>query len=157
MSETTDIISALLYVAQYTSPFTTSHALYGAVKFVKGYPLFSLETPTVALYEFGGPMGRPKGLGRVTCWRSPVIRVDILTETKMDATRIIERLRLAWQADYECVHYGEAGYDPGDVGNGYLRASGVKGIEFGEPQDAPWDDQGRVARKIFDLSVKFGD
>jgi len=155
MAELPDAINALLHVAVNSSPFNLSgsNPLYEAVKFKSGFPRGSMETPTVALYEFGGA-NQPQGLGTIKQWRDPTIRVDVLAETGLDALRIIEKLRDAWRADFDCEGSG----DVGDVGNGYVRETGtVKSVGFAEPRDAPWDDVGRVKRKIFDLTIRFGD
>ena len=153
MAEAPDVVAALLYVATNTDPFNGSHALYGAVKLKRGYPLGEMETPTVALYEFGGT-GMPRGLGTIKQNREAVGRVDVLAETSMDGARIVEKLRNVWQADYDCDGSGAVG----DVGNGYMRETGgVKDLLFSEPAPLEWDSNLDVKRLVFDVTVKFRD
>jgi hypothetical protein len=152
MAESVEIVSALLYVAANSSPFTGANAEYSVTQFKRGFQRESMETPTLALYEFGGP-GQPQGLGTVDQYRSLTVRTDILADTRLGALRIGEKARAAWQADYNC----EGGGSVGDVGNGYAREAGVKGLAFSEPRDAPWDETGRVARIVFDLVVTYRD
>jgi hypothetical protein len=153
MTDLTTSVASLLHVASNTSPFNGAHGLYSKVKFKRGYPLGSMETPTVALHPTGG-MNAVQGLGTVDQWRFPTVRCEILTETEMDAKAIIEKLRQAWQRDYNC----EAGGVVGTVGTGYLRETGeIKYIRFNEAQRGPWDDAGQVVRFFFDLTLEIGD
>jgi hypothetical protein len=158
VTEAPDVVSALLYVAQNTDPFQSSYIgngadLYTAVKFVRGYPLGETETPTVALEVTSGP-NRPTGLGTVRQYRRPTIVVHVLTETEMESQRIVEWLRQAWQADFDV----DAGAGTGAVGDGYLRLTGNVGyVWFSESQIAPWDEAGRINRRIFNVEVFFAD
>jgi hypothetical protein len=151
--ELPDVITALLYVADNSSPFNGTHALYKNVLFKRGYPLGDMKTPTVALYVSGGN-NVATGLGTVRQWRTPTISVDVLAENDLEAERIAEKLRDVWQADFDCDGTGTVG----TVTNGYIRETGgVKNIEFSEPRIAPWDDAGRVNRRTFEITVKFKD
>ena len=155
MTESPDVVAALLYVVDNSSPFNLdgSNPLYESVKLKRGFQRGEMETPTVALYPFGGG-GQRKGQGTVDQWRTSTIRCDVLTETYMDGMRIVEKVRAAWQSDFNC----EANDIVGEVGTGYVRETGgVKDIQFAEPRELPWDEKKSVVRLSFDITVKFGD
>jgi hypothetical protein len=147
----------MLHVAQNTNPFKSSYtgtgaALYTVVKFKKDYPLGTIETPTVSLYEFGG-VSIPRSLGRVDQRQQPIIRCDVLADDGMAAARILEAVRETWQADFNTT-----GGDTGAVGDGYLRVTGkIKYMRFSPPQRGTWDEAGNVSRKWFDVQIDYFD
>jgi hypothetical protein len=151
MTERVDAITAMLYVLDNSAPFTGSHALYSKVKFVRFQPLVDMETPTVALEGLSG-INDAQGLGTVDQYRQPDIRCHVLTDTRMDAERIWEKCRAAFQYDFNCEDAGAAG----TVGNGYLREVGyIKYLMFNELTEAPWDRG--VFRFLSDVGIVIGD
>lgn len=153
MTELVESINALLHVAENTDPFNGADGFYSLCKFKSGYPKGEMETPTVALHVQPG-RNQAQGLGTVDQWRFPSVRCDVLTETELEAMRTVEKLRAAWQRDFNC----EAGGVVGTVGTGYLRETGeIKNLKFTEAQRGPWDDAGQVVRFFFDLELEVGD
>lgn len=151
--ESFDVVTALLHVASNTAPFNGSHALYSVVKFKRGYPLGSMEVPTVAISGFGGN-GRRRGLGTEDEWRLPRYALDVLAADPVAASRIYEQLRKAWQADLNAEGAGSEG----DVGVGYLRRTGlIKNFAVSEPTPASWDSAGRVRRLTASIQLEFPD
>lgn len=149
MTEIPDAIALLLYAAQNASPFT-DETFYQTVTFVSGYPAEDVSKPAVAIYLLGGS-NSPKGLGTVTQYRRTSLRVDVITEHRLENQRIVEKLRDVWQADFDVADPT----DPGTLGNGYLRAGGIKYLEFAEAGEVAWDVL--HVRQVFDVTLRIGD
>ena len=143
-----DAIGEIINVLSGSEPFSGSHALYGAVRFVPEYPLLSMQTPTVAFSPSGGS-NRPRGLGTWARIGRPNYQVDVLADTSLEARRIFQRVRQAVQADYE------NGDGSGVIGKGYLKGKLIKSVTFGEPRSAIWDTEGRVQRVIAPMTVQY--
>ena len=151
----TDAVSALVYLCENSSPFSGDHALYSTVEFVRGYPLGSMDTPTVAFSTAGGS-NSPKGLGDYDRRRRPRVQVDVLADDAMAAARVLQNVRAAILADYN--HDGDSEeIEDGEPSRGYLLAQGVKSVTIGEANDAVWDEAGRVKRLVADAVVEFFD
>lgn len=155
-SSATVALDALIYVGK-----TTFNSLSGDPTFGTMYStmVWELKQPfgefdginTVYLYITGGP-NTSKGLGTVDQIRNPRVRIDILTNSYANSMQVFERLRQAWQDDYNY-------YLPdGSAGKGYLRVTGrIKNMEISESQEAPWSERGIVWRRIADMTIKLVD
>jgi hypothetical protein len=141
-----DAVTAILNLLSTSNTFTGSHPLYSVVKFVRAYPLDeSIAEPTVALWQSGGPEGRPHGLGVMKAYRTPRLRMDILARTPLECERIYQAIREEVIADV-------------DHRNSYLSGGAIKEIAIGEPHGvAAWDESGRVQHLACDITIKIRD
>ena len=129
-------------------PFSGTNALYSAVNFVLGYPLGSLDVPTVSMTTAGG-MNRRRGIGtfsRITWAR---MQLDVLAASNLEARRIYSAVRRAMMTDYQ--NDGGAGA----LGYGYLRGKEIRQVRIGEPSHAVWDEQGRVQRQTGFVEIEY--
>lgn len=157
MTTATTAIAALKQVGHDTfialTPDPTYPTLYANMVWELRQPFFVHDNiNTVYLYKTTG-LANNKGLGVASEWRYPRIRADILTNTYAEAELTFEALRTALIADF---NYSPAATST--VGQAYLKAvGGIKGIEIGESQSAPWEDKGLVFRRFADIQLTIGD
>ena len=129
-----------------------SHPFYSTVTFRPEYPLATVDVPTVALSLAGGTNER-KGLGRRERWHGTRLQLDILASTALEARRIFEKV---WEGLLHDMNGAGTGAE-GTYGKRYLYGQGIKELRLGEPNTTIWDEEGRIARIIADMSVEFSD
>ena len=130
----------------------SDHAFYSTVALVDAYPLADQSIPCLALSNAGGSNLR-KGLGDADQWHQPRVQMDALASTALEARRIYEKVAEILRYDYN----GDGAGAAGSYGKHYLRDQGVKDVELGEPRQAVWDEEGRVARLVADAVLTFED
>jgi len=128
------------------------HTFYKTVQFKPEYPLAALDVPVVAFSPAGG-VNEWKGLGKRERWHRARLQMDMLASNALDARRIYEKVREVVLFD---TNAGAAGTE-GTYGTRYLYGQGIKSIEIGEAQSSVWDEEGRVARLVADVTVQFSD
>lgn len=130
------------------------HTFYKTVRFVPEYPLGAVDVPVVAFWSVGG-LNRPAGLGKRERWHGPRLQMDILATNALEARRIYEKVWEVVLFDYS-GGAGE-GAQEGSYGKRYLYGQGLKSVEINEPRSAVWDEEGRIARLVADVTVTFRD
>lgn len=138
------------FIANGSDP--TWGTLYGNMLWNLRQPFGHFEGQNaIYLYKTGGQTLQ-QGLGTVKEWRYSRIRLDILCDTYANAEQTFEFLRTAWITDFNNSPAVNA------VGTGYLRLTGgIKNIQIGESQSAPWETRGLVFRRIADINLEIGD
>ncbi len=141
-----DAVTVILDLLTQSDTFSGDHPLYSIVKFVRAYPLNeSVAEPTVALWQAGGPEGKPQGLGTVKRYRAPRLRLDILARTPLECERIYQAIRDEIIAD-------------ADARNSTLSDGGIKDIAVGEPHGIDkWDESGTVQHLPCDIAIQIRD
>lgn len=156
MTTATVAVEALIKVAHDTfiglTPDPTYPTLYANMVYEKREPFFIHDNINTTYFYKATGQAVNQGLGVASQWRTPRIRVDVLTNTYDETEKAFEALRSAWITDFNVSS------PTGAVGSGYLRATGgIKDLIIGESQGAPWDDKGLVFRRIADIQIMIGD
>lgn len=156
MTVVTDAINAILALldncALADGVDFVSHTFYKTVVFKPEYPLNEVDVPCVALSLAGG-MNTRKGLGHEERWHETRLQLDILASNALEARRIYEKV---WEVLLYDMN-GGAGGTKGTYGTWYLYGQGIKSVRLGEPNTTIWDEEGRTARIVADVTVEFTD
>jgi hypothetical protein len=121
-----------------------------ASNFVNFWKPDAFDYQTVAIYRIGG-LAEAQGLGTVRQWRQPRIRVDVFQGNYDDAEKCVEVLRTFWITDFDYFN------GSGAVGQGYLRAQGIKNLILGEARASSWEKTQTQYRRIMDVQIEIGD
>lgn len=130
------------------------HTYYKTVKFRPEYPLATVDLPVVAFSPAGGT-NRAEGLGQWERWHEARLQMDVLAENAQYARRIYEKVREVVMFDYN--DSAPAPATQGQYGRLYLHYQGLKRVDIGEGRATVWDEEGRIARVVADVTVEFRD
>lgn len=135
-------VAVQAFVASATTPMTSTEViLHSPFEIYK-------DVPAVYIYQNGG-INEPQGLGTVSQYRDPRIRVEVFAGTYADVDTLVDAIRSAWHTDMNYTPWTNA------AGTGYLRVTGgLKNLSIGEFQSSEWEKRGLVYRRIADVNAE---
>ncbi len=156
MATAKQAIDALMKVGKDTFLANAADPTWGAILYAiliweTGFQYEAFDNLEVIRFYKTGDSADNQGLGTAKEWRQGRVRMDILCTSRDKAEQAFEFLRTAWITDFDYVN------GAGTVGQGYLRAQGIKYLQIGESRETEWDRRGLVFRRIADVLFEIGD